>query len=183
MQTVTRKKMQTLRDGKWLNDEVLAFYFLILNAQNKLWTARESADGAADGLGGSGSGSGEGGSAEKRIPKCYCFNTYFYSQLSEDHRSYNYKSVKRYTKAAKVIALLPPQIDPIQPVAFHPACSLPSSASLYAANARRPICCCLLPTDMCFRSLNYLSPRELLHRSSPPPPFPPPPSSSAGQSL
>jgi hypothetical protein len=89
-QRVSRGKMATLKDGVWLNDEVIGFYICILNAQNKLWAAA-----------GEGEGGTEGTEGAKRAPRCFCFNTFFYTQLTNGN-SYNYKAVRRYAKRFKV---------------------------------------------------------------------------------
>ena len=55
MQFVTRDKMETLRDGVWLNDEVINFYINVLQQRND--------------------------DAQPEVPACKIFNSFFHSKV------------------------------------------------------------------------------------------------------
>ncbi|RUP45318.1 hypothetical protein BC936DRAFT_148315 [Jimgerdemannia flammicorona] len=66
--TVRLEDIKTLKDGQWLNDEVINYYMILINERSK--------------------------SQEGKYPKVHCFNTFFYSNL----RDYGFQKVKRWTK-------------------------------------------------------------------------------------
>jgi sentrin-specific protease 1 len=73
---VTRAIMQCLVPGAWLNDEVINVYMQLLKER-------------------------ENRSPDKFL-KCHFFNTFFYNKLFKDKRSYDYKSVRRWTTQRKI---------------------------------------------------------------------------------
>jgi Ulp1 family protease len=64
-----------LREGGWLNDEVMNFYFELLRARSE----RVSAE-------------------QKTRQKCFFFNTFFYAQLANTNAGYCYQNVERWTR-------------------------------------------------------------------------------------
>eukprot|EP01116_Phalansterium_solitarium_P011287 TRINITY_DN2691_c0_g1_i1.p1 TRINITY_DN2691_c0_g1~~TRINITY_DN2691_c0_g1_i1.p1 ORF type:complete len:706 (-),score=239.45 TRINITY_DN2691_c0_g1_i1:161-2278(-) len=58
---LTREDMWRLRDGQWLNDEVINFYMTLLSENSK--------------------------AAAGDLPRVYCFNTFFYSMLAKHGHS------------------------------------------------------------------------------------------------
>jgi Ulp1 family protease len=72
---VSLDKLQCLQDKQWLNDEVINFYFDLLN---------------------------EYSSRNVKGPKTYLWNSFFWLKLSDDGKGYNYKSVQRWTTRRKV---------------------------------------------------------------------------------
>ncbi|CAK9078403.1 Putative ubiquitin-like-specific protease 1B [Durusdinium trenchii] len=73
---VTRRQMECLRPGEWLNDEVINFYYKLLQERGK------SVEGS---------------------PKCWFTNSFFWPKLSGNNsKDYNYKEVRRWTVKAKV---------------------------------------------------------------------------------
>lgn len=72
---ITRDKMRCLRPGQWLNDEVINFYFKLLQERGKLLQG---------------------------APKCWFPNSFFWPKLSGNNSSYSYKEVKRWTIKAKI---------------------------------------------------------------------------------
>jgi sentrin-specific protease 1 len=74
---ITVEKAACLRDRTWLNDEVINFYFSLLQERNERLH-----------------GNGE------RVPKCVFLNSFFYTKLSEN--GYNFDGVKRWTKRKKI---------------------------------------------------------------------------------
>ncbi|KAH9575977.1 hypothetical protein CY35_01G139300 [Sphagnum magellanicum] len=73
---VTRAVIQCLLPGAWLNDEVINLYMELLKEREN----REP----------------------KKFLKCHFFNTFFYNKLYKDKRSYDYKSVRRWTTQKKI---------------------------------------------------------------------------------
>ncbi|XP_057772217.1 ubiquitin-like-specific protease ESD4 isoform X2 [Salvia miltiorrhiza] len=73
---VTGEKLQCLRPGAWLNDEVINVYLELLKER------------------------------EKRVPekflKCHFFNTFFYKKLISSRAGYNFQSVRRWTTQKKL---------------------------------------------------------------------------------
>lgn len=74
---LTREKLQTLRPKIWLNDEVINFYFKLLQERSN-----------------------------KKATRCWCPNSFFWNKLSggpdRDCSAYSFKEVKRWTFKAKV---------------------------------------------------------------------------------
>jgi sentrin-specific protease 1 len=69
--------MACLREGRWLNDEVINFFMELLNVRSKgCWNS-------------------------DHLPKlkCYCFSTFFAPKALHD---YDYKLLKKWSKAAKI---------------------------------------------------------------------------------
>lgn len=73
---VTRAIIQCLVPGAWLNDEVINVYMQLLKDR-------------------------ENRNPDKFL-KCHFFNTFFYNKLYKDKRSYDYKSVRRWTTQKKI---------------------------------------------------------------------------------
>jgi sentrin-specific protease 1 len=73
---VTRNIIQCLLPGAWLNDEVINVYM-------ELMKERETRE-------------------PDKFLKCHFFNTFFYNKLFKDKRSYDYKSVRRWTTQKKI---------------------------------------------------------------------------------
>ncbi|KAL9656639.1 hypothetical protein ABK040_002910 [Willaertia magna] len=67
---MTRDKLLCLKDGEWLNDEVINFYLNMIKDRNDRNT---------------------------KLPKCHLFTTFFYSTLMRNNR-YGYSNVKRWTR-------------------------------------------------------------------------------------
>mmetsp|Transcript_30771 Transcript_30771/g.55045 ORF Transcript_30771/g.55045 Transcript_30771/m.55045 type:complete len:401 (-) Transcript_30771:54-1256(-) len=72
---VTKRQIECLRPGEWLNDEVINFYYKLLQERGKF------IDDA---------------------PKCWFTNSFFWPKLSGNNKEYNYKEVRRWTIKAKV---------------------------------------------------------------------------------
>lgn len=72
---VTRRQMECLRPGAWLNDEVINFYYKLLQ---------------------------ERGKAVEGSPKCWFPNSFFWPKLSGNNKEYSYKDVRRWTVKAKI---------------------------------------------------------------------------------
>jgi len=73
---VTRRQIECLRPGEWLNDEVINFYYKLLQERSKV---------------------GEG------TPKCWFPNSFFWPKLSgKNNKDYSYKEVRRWTVKAKI---------------------------------------------------------------------------------
>ncbi|GFE54722.1 Ulp1 protease C-terminal catalytic domain-containing protein [Babesia ovis] len=80
---MTRKHLGCLDGPHWLNDEVINFYIGLIQERNDALVKNMT----------------EG------IPRCLCFNTFFFDMLSgaDDPRTqYNYKAVERWTTRKKV---------------------------------------------------------------------------------
>lgn len=73
---VTRAIILCLLPGAWLNDEVINVYMQLLKER-------------------------ENRNPDKFL-KCHFFNTFFYNKLFKDKRSYDYKSVRRWTTQKKI---------------------------------------------------------------------------------
>lgn len=71
--------ISVLKTGTWLNDEVINFFFNLLEERNN----RIRSEG------------------NRKIPKCGFMNSFFYTKLA-DGGNYNYKNVKRWTKKKKL---------------------------------------------------------------------------------
>jgi len=74
-----------LRDGEWLNDEVINFYMGLLNERSKRLLSAPV----------------EGFGHAIQALKCHHFTTFFYTKLN-DRGKYNYRGVQRWSRAAKV---------------------------------------------------------------------------------
>ncbi|CAE7739236.1 SENP1 [Symbiodinium pilosum] len=72
---VTRRQLECLRPGEWLNDEVINFYYKLLQERSKTGTTS---------------------------PKCWFTNSFFWPKLSGNNKEYNYKEVRRWTIKAKI---------------------------------------------------------------------------------
>jgi len=73
---VKRSQLECLRPGEWLNDEVINFYFKLLQERCK---------------------------RDKAPRRCWFTNSFFWPKLSgKDHKEYNFKEVRRWTTKAKV---------------------------------------------------------------------------------
>ena len=70
--SITRQSMQRLRNGAWLNDEVIHFYFTALSHRNKKLSDVSK--------------------------KSHFFKSFFITKLLEETGGYNYKNVKRWSK-------------------------------------------------------------------------------------
>ncbi|XP_068658885.1 ubiquitin-like-specific protease ESD4 [Aristolochia californica] len=73
---ITREKMQCLRPGAWLNDEVINLYLELLKERER--------------------------SNPTKILKCHFFNTFFYKKLISGRNGYDYKAVRRWTTPRKI---------------------------------------------------------------------------------
>ncbi len=71
---ISQSKLSCLRDGEWINDEIINATMLILEKKH---------------------------SPLSPIKPSHIFSTFFYSKLAEERGGYNYASVKRWTKCAK----------------------------------------------------------------------------------
>jgi len=73
---LTRRQLECLRPGEWLNDEVINFYFKLLQERTK---------------------------AIKASPQVWFANSFFWGKLAgPGAKEYNYKEVRRWTIKAKV---------------------------------------------------------------------------------
>ncbi|XP_019433453.1 PREDICTED: ubiquitin-like-specific protease ESD4 isoform X1 [Lupinus angustifolius] len=73
---ISTEKLQCLRPGVWLNDEVINLYLELLKEREK----REP----------------------KKFLKCHFFNTFFYKKLRSGRSGYDFKSVRRWTSQKKL---------------------------------------------------------------------------------
>ncbi|KAK6913772.1 Ulp1 protease family, C-terminal catalytic domain [Dillenia turbinata] len=73
---ITGEKLQCLRPGAWLNDEVINVYLVLLKEREK----REPT----------------------KFLKCHFFNTFFYKKLISGKNGYDFKSVRRWTTQRKL---------------------------------------------------------------------------------
>ncbi|XP_078169066.1 ubiquitin-like-specific protease ESD4 [Carex rostrata] len=73
---ITREKMQCLRYGAWLNDEVINLYL-------ELFKERERRE-------------------PEKFLRCHFFNTFFYKKLAGGSSGYDFKAVKRWTTQRKL---------------------------------------------------------------------------------
>jgi len=71
---LTRRHLLCLRPREWLNDEVINFYFKLLQERSN----------------------------KQESMKCWFASSFFWSKLSGDNSAYSYKDVKRWTTKAKV---------------------------------------------------------------------------------
>jgi len=71
---LTRSQIECLRPGEWLNDEVINFYFKLLQERSK----------KSDG------------------PKVWFVNSFFWGKLSGNTHEYSFKEVRRWTTKSKV---------------------------------------------------------------------------------
>ncbi|KAF5830596.1 hypothetical protein DUNSADRAFT_14326 [Dunaliella salina] len=71
---LTRKKLRCLRDGDWLNDEVINVAMALLQERDTAARQRGST-----------------------FPKCHFFNSFFLNKLFKDARAYKYANVRRWT--------------------------------------------------------------------------------------
>jgi len=73
---LTRRQLECLRPGEWLNDEVINFYFKLLQERS---------------------------SNMQGAPSCWFTNSFFWPKLSGNkNKEYSYKEVRRWTTKAKV---------------------------------------------------------------------------------
>lgn len=80
---MTSKQLSCLDGPRWLNDEVINFYINMIQERNDI--LREK--------------------GVQGIPKCVCFNTFFFILLcggDDDNLEYNYKAVSRWTTRRKI---------------------------------------------------------------------------------
>ncbi|EAN31525.2 Ulp1 protease catalytic domain protein [Theileria parva strain Muguga] len=70
---ITKSNISCLFSNNWLNDEIINFYLQLLQDTN-------------DGV----------------VPDCYYFSTFFYERLSGSESSYDYSSVRRWTRRKKI---------------------------------------------------------------------------------
>ncbi|KAJ3669520.1 hypothetical protein LUZ60_011470 [Juncus effusus] len=73
---ISREKLQCLRFGAWLNDEVINLYLELLKERER----REP----------------------KKFLKCHFFNTFFYKKLIGGNSGYDFRAVKRWTTQKKL---------------------------------------------------------------------------------
>ncbi|XP_058212476.1 ubiquitin-like-specific protease ESD4 isoform X1 [Rhododendron vialii] len=73
---ITGELLQCLRPGAWLNDEVINIYLELLKEREKR--------------------------QPKNFLKCHFFNTFFYKKLFSGRKSYDFKSVRRWTTQRKL---------------------------------------------------------------------------------
>jgi Ulp1 family protease len=71
MQFVTRQKMETLRDGVWLSDEVINFYAAVLQQRND--------------------------EAQPRAPACKIFNTFLYTKVCDSRICVVYRTQRHWS--------------------------------------------------------------------------------------
>eukprot|EP00200_Dunaliella_tertiolecta_P009027 CAMPEP_0202371118 /NCGR_PEP_ID=MMETSP1127-20130417/2592_1 /ASSEMBLY_ACC=CAM_ASM_000462 /TAXON_ID=3047 /ORGANISM="Dunaliella tertiolecta, Strain CCMP1320" /LENGTH=710 /DNA_ID=CAMNT_0048967269 /DNA_START=106 /DNA_END=2238 /DNA_ORIENTATION=- len=71
---LTRKKLRCLRDGDWLNDEVINVAMALLQERDTAARQRGSS-----------------------FPKCHFFNSFFLNKLFKDEHAYKYANVRRWT--------------------------------------------------------------------------------------
>lgn len=72
---VKKSQLECLRPGEWLNDEVINFYYKLLQERSK---------------------------SKKEGPKCWFPNSFFWTKLSGNTKEYNFKEVRRWTIKAKI---------------------------------------------------------------------------------
>lgn len=73
---ITMENIQCLRNGAWLNDEVINLYFELLKEREK----REP----------------------KKFLRCHFFNTFFYKKLVSGNDGYDFKAVRRWTTQRRI---------------------------------------------------------------------------------
>mmetsp|Transcript_25525 Transcript_25525/g.61786 ORF Transcript_25525/g.61786 Transcript_25525/m.61786 type:complete len:499 (-) Transcript_25525:65-1561(-) len=80
----SRSDLWTLRNGKWLNDEVMNFFMKILQHRSDTMISKER--------------------NRRRVPRCWFTNTFFWAKLSGTEEGgsgqFNYKAVARWAKKA-----------------------------------------------------------------------------------
>lgn len=74
-----RKKLRCVRDGTWLNDEVINFYIEILKEYS---AAKRNED--------------------EQFPNVHLHNSFFYAKLAGERGGYNYRNVRRWTRKVKI---------------------------------------------------------------------------------
>jgi hypothetical protein len=74
---ITAELASCLKDGTWLNDEVINFFLELLSERSQKRLEKDPSH-----------------------PKCIFLNSFFYTKLSEN--GYNYNGVKRWTKRRKI---------------------------------------------------------------------------------
>ncbi|KAF2071588.1 hypothetical protein CYY_007097 [Polysphondylium violaceum] len=74
----TRSDIRLLGPGKWLNDEIINFYLIMLNTRQTTST---------------------------KYMKCHFFNTFFYQLLCNNNGTYNYDRVKKWTNSIDIFSL------------------------------------------------------------------------------
>lgn len=73
---ITRENIQCLRNGAWLNDEVINLYFELLKEREKRYP--------------------------KKFLKCHFFNTFFFKKLVSGSGGYDFKAVRRWTTQRRI---------------------------------------------------------------------------------
>ncbi|EKX53713.1 hypothetical protein GUITHDRAFT_132787 [Guillardia theta CCMP2712] len=88
---VTREKLECMRDGVWLNSEVITWWLE--------WWREEHGGGSQGKM----PKPCEPGKEKEMGPRCWFANTYFYTKLlDEENKVYSYKNVRRWTKKINV---------------------------------------------------------------------------------
>mmetsp|Transcript_31328 Transcript_31328/g.55059 ORF Transcript_31328/g.55059 Transcript_31328/m.55059 type:complete len:457 (-) Transcript_31328:131-1501(-) len=82
---VLGKDLHTLRDGEWLNDEVINFHIKMM--QERMQRNLDDKTNCVP---------------EANKLRCLFFNTFFYTKLSDNGKGYKYKAVRRWSKKQKV---------------------------------------------------------------------------------
>ncbi|KAJ8906113.1 hypothetical protein NDN08_002612 [Rhodosorus marinus] len=80
--TLTREDFVRLQGERWLHDEIINSYVAMLNRRN--------------------SERYESNTRRNGYPRVHCFNTFFFAKLFSARDKYDYESVRRWTKKAKV---------------------------------------------------------------------------------
>jgi len=80
--TLTRQDFVRLQGTRWLHDEIINSYVALLNRRN--------------------SERYESNTKRRGYPRIHCFNTFFFTKLFSARGKYDYESVRRWTKKAKV---------------------------------------------------------------------------------
>lgn len=73
---ISRKALQCLKPGGWLNDEVINLYLELLKERER--------------------------SEPNKFLKCHFFNTFFYKKLTSGERGYDFRAVRRWTTKNKL---------------------------------------------------------------------------------
>ncbi|MEW5308088.1 MAG: hypothetical protein WDW38_000074 [Sanguina aurantia] len=98
-----RGKLQCMKRGQWLNDEVINVYMLMLQERDgrlrgsaPLATAPPPASSSSSRRSPAPSG------APLTLPRCHFFSSFFYNKLYKDLNTYTYANVKRWTTPKKL---------------------------------------------------------------------------------
>jgi len=108
--TLRRVDLRRLRGSRWLNDEVMNAYVAMLNERNKQRVAAAAAAAAAsavvEGVTTTRSKRGKHTASPSdfsaRPLRVYCFNTFFYTRLTQGPDGFDYEGVRRWTLKAGV---------------------------------------------------------------------------------